>query len=308
MTPALVTAALIGGALVHTLLLPRLLTRWTALRRAPGEALALWQAVSLTGVVCALLAAPVAALTFGADRPRLLGLALLVSGAMLVRLLWSGHRIGTDLRRMRARQRELIDLVADRPETRTDEGRGGRIAVVAHASPAAYCLPGRRDRIVLSQGAVDQLDDAQLDAVLAHEHAHLRQRHDLLLELFTVLHESVPGPLRAPGALREVGLLAEVLADRAATTTGGAAPRDLAHALVTMAEGTRPATPAEATSAPGTTPYPVSLSAGHQVTERLQAIAAPEPGMGLRTTLLLLALGALATPWMLVSLLFVQGL
>ncbi|MGO0575610.1 M56 family metallopeptidase [Ornithinimicrobium panacihumi] len=303
MTPALVTAALIGGALVHTLLLPRLLTRWTALRRAPGEALALWQAVSLTGVVCALLAAPVAALTFGADRPRLLAAALVVSGLMLLRLLLSGHRIGTDLRRMRARQRELIDLVGDR-----SDGRGGRIAVVAHASPAAYCLPGRRDRIVLSQGAVDQLDDAQLDAVLAHEHAHLRQRHDLLLELFTVLHESVPGPLRAPGALREVGLLAEILADRAATTTGGAAPRDLAHALVTMAEGTRPATPAEATSAPGTTPYPVSLSAGHQVTERLQAIAAPEPGMGLRTTLLLLALGALATPWMLVSLLFVQGL
>lgn len=326
MTAALVTAALIAGALAHTLLVPRLLTRWTSLRRAPGEALALWQAVSLTGVVCALLAAPVAALTFGSDRPRLLAAAVVVSVLMLARLLWSGHRIGTDLRRMRAQNRELVDLVGDRLHETTDgevpprrRGRPeDRIAVVAHGNPTAYCLPGRKDRIVLSQGTVERLDPPQLRAVLAHEQAHLRQRHDLLLELFTVLHEAVPPSLRAPTALREVHLLTEVLADRAAVASGRTDHTTLAHALVSMA-GSAPApgtdaltrgtgalpsgTRASADDRAGTTPYPVRLSAGHEVADRLRVLAAPEAGPALRLLVLTLAAASLALPWALLLLL-----
>ena len=52
--------------------------------------------------------------------------------------------------------------------------------------------------------------------MLAHERAHLRARHDLILEFFTVVHEAVPAFVRSDAALREVTLLIEVLADRAA--------------------------------------------------------------------------------------------
>jgi len=44
----------------------------------------------------------------------------------------------------------------------------------------AYCLPGLRPRIVVSQGAVAALDPAEFGAVLAHEQVHARGRHDLL--------------------------------------------------------------------------------------------------------------------------------
>lgn len=237
MTGALVTAALITGALLLVLVVPHVLARQEQLRTVPAQALLLWQSVALTGVALALLAAPVAAATFGTDRPRLLTLALVVSGLMLARVLWSGHRIGTDLRRRRARQRELVDLVGDRiraGRAATRRARpGDAVTVIAHANPTAYCLPGRGDRIVLSQAAVDRLEPAELGAVLAHEHAHLLHRHDLLLELFTVLHETVPQRIRSQEALREVHLLAEVLADRRAAHEAGHSV--LARALVAMA-------------------------------------------------------------------------
>ncbi|WP_431473436.1 M56 family metallopeptidase [Ornithinimicrobium sp. W1665] len=275
MTGVVVTAALILGALLLTLVAPHLLAGRTGLRAAPGPALLLWQAVSLAGVASALLAAPVAALVLPTDRPWLLAAAVaaavVLSGLMLARLLWSGHRVGTDLRRRRARHRELVDLVGDRlgpgvDGTPTGVDRAGAahrpsgphvprrhpVAVVAHASPTAYCLPGRDDRIVLSSAAVDRLDDDQLGAVLSHELAHLTQRHDLLLELFTVLHEAVPARVRADRALGEVHLLAEMLADRTAARSTG--PTALARALVAMA--------VPAGDAPGRTGEPLGAGAG----------------------------------------------
>ena len=44
--------------------------------------------------------------------------------------------------------------------------------------PVAYCVPSRKRPIVVSSGALDQLEDTQLQAVLAHERAHLRYRLD----------------------------------------------------------------------------------------------------------------------------------
>lgn len=233
MTGVLVTAALIVGALVTVLGAPHLLARQRWLRSTPGEALFLWQAVSLAGVAFALLAAPVGVLVLPTDRPWLLSAAVLVSALMAVRLLVSGHLVGTDLRRLRAEHRRMVDVTGQRLERPEANVEG--VAVLARGNPTAYCLPGRHDRIVLSQAAVDRLTPEQLGAVLAHEQAHLDQRHDLLLELFTVLHEAVPRPIRAEEALREAHLLAEMLADRAAASRVGAVP--LAHALVAMASG-----------------------------------------------------------------------
>lgn len=237
MIGALCTAALIASALLLTLVAPRVLARWQRQRGAPAPALLLWQSMSVAGVVCALLAAPVAALTSGLRHPVLLGLAITVSVGMLARVLWSGHRVGTDLRRLREEHCTMVDLLGERLEDLEDGpsragGRPDPVHVLAHPSPTAFCLPGRGHRIVLSRAAVDRLGPEELRAVLAHEQAHLDHRHDLLLELFTVLHEAVPARVRAHAALHEVRLLAEVLADHRAVDRASAPA--LARALVAM--------------------------------------------------------------------------
>lgn len=283
MTGALVTAALIVGALLLTLLVPHVLARWERLRVVPGQGLFLWQAVSLAGVAFAVLAAPVAAATVGTAYPRLLIAALALSGLMVARLLWSGHKVGTELRRMRAEHRSLVDLVGERlTPVHADSGeadpRRGRVSVLPQPEPTAYCLPGRRDRVVLSRAAVERLGDEELGAVLEHEHAHLRQRHDLLLELFQVLHEAVPDAVRARRALEEVRLLGELLADRGAAARVGAPT--VGRALVAMA-----------------TPQTTA-----QVRRRLGALAAPPPPALLRRGLPVLAVLVLVLPFALLTL------
>ncbi|MGI8448167.1 MAG: M48 family metalloprotease [Streptosporangiaceae bacterium] len=52
--------------------------------------------------------------------------------------------------------------------------------------PAVYCVPARR-RIVFTTGALRRLDSPQLDAVLAHERAHLAGRRHLVIILATSL-------------------------------------------------------------------------------------------------------------------------
>ncbi|MDT0212325.1 M56 family metallopeptidase [Rothia sp. ARF10] len=233
---------------------PRLMARLGSFRRAPRAALVAWQAVSLAAVLAALLAAPAAVPALGevgwfacvgdctmtlawfrARRWIVVGLAGAVTLAMLGRLLLSGHRIGTRLRAARARHRDLVDVLgAPAGDGRAADG----IRVLDHTTPTAYCLPGRRSRVVLTEGALAALPEDELAAVLAHERAHLRGRHDLLLEYFTVLHHSVPEPVRSPAALREVRLLVEALADRAAVRTSG--PVTTARALMTLAQGQAP--------------------------------------------------------------------
>src|SRR6185437_508440 len=87
-----------------------------------------------------------------------------------------------------------------------------------------------RSRIVISAGALDLLDQAELAAVLAHERAHLRERHDLVLLPFTALLRA----FRWCGVAREahaaVALLVEMLADDRALRHRSA--RELATALL----------------------------------------------------------------------------
>ncbi|GAA5164522.1 M56 family metallopeptidase [Ornithinimicrobium tianjinense] len=287
MTGALVTVGFLVGALLLTLAAPQLLARWTALRVVPGQGLFLWQSVSLAGVAFALLAAPVAALTVGTDHPRLLLAALGLSGLMLGRLLWSGHVVGTDLRRLRSELRTRVDLVGERltlvdsrgagPADAGADPRREKVSVLPQPGPTAYCLPGRHDRIVVSRAVLERLGDDELGAVLEHEHAHLRQRHDLLLELFQVLHEAVPARLRAQPALEEVRLLGELLADRGAAARVGAPT--VGRALVAMATPTT----------------------HRQVRRRLDALAAPEASLWLRAGLPVVSAGTLALPFALAA-------
>jgi Zn-dependent protease with chaperone function len=134
---------------------------------------------------------------------------------MVGRLLVAGHSIGRRMRRLRRRHRELVDIISVHPEGER------RLRVLEHPAPTAYCLPGRESRVVVSKGVIDALTPREFEAVLTHEGAHLRGRHDLLVEFFSVIHETVPEPVRCQAAMGEVRLLVEALADRAAVRRVG---------------------------------------------------------------------------------------
>lgn len=275
--------ALAGLAVALVWVAPRLLARRPGLRRSPRAALVAWQAVSLGGVLAAVAVAPAALPTLiggdgAAEHRVLVVLALGVSAAVVARLLVSGHLIGTRIRAARAEHRALVDVLG----AHDDHG----VVVLEHPTPTAYCIPGDGSRVVLTRGVLDALPDDQLAAVLTHERAHLRARHDLLLEFFTVLDRSVPMALRSPAALAEVRLLVEALADRTAVRRSGAVPT--ARALVAIAEG-------------GSTE--LGMSAGAQAPVRMRLLTeAPQPwrsalAYGLSVLAVVTPLTLLALAW-----------
>jgi Zn-dependent protease with chaperone function len=224
-----VTALLLGAlGLTLSLIVPGPLARarWTA--RAPGAAVALWQSQTLAAVLCALgvvLAAPEELVRArGADQTlavAALVAALAVAAVIVVRLLVSLGLVVYRSRVRRARHRLLADLL-DRAEERA--GFDDAVRVLDGGLPFAYCVPGRSPRIVLSQGTLRVLDPAQVAAVLAHERAHLRARHDVVMESFTAFYRAVPAPLRSRAPLDAVHLLLEALADDAARRRHGSGP------------------------------------------------------------------------------------
>jgi Zn-dependent protease with chaperone function len=231
------TALLLGTlGLTLSLVVPGVLAgaRWPD--RAPAAAVVLWQAVTLAGVLCALgvvLAGPEELVrAIGTGRPvavaALIG-ALTVAAVIVIRLLGSLAGVSYRSRARRARHRTLVDLL-DRAERRRDLDVADLdltgLRVLDGALPLAYCVPGRSPRVVLSGGALDVLDHRQVAAVVAHEQAHLRHRHEVVMESFTAFHRAVPAPLRSRAPLDAVRLLLEMVADDAAARrTGPAAVR-----------------------------------------------------------------------------------
>ncbi|GIJ49451.1 hypothetical protein Val02_63370 [Virgisporangium aliadipatigenens] len=174
----------VGVLAIGALVWPALVRAcWPA--RAPRTAIAVWH----------LVTAGVAAAVVGLFPPALC--------AVLVLLLWGyGHRA-----RGRRRHLRLLRLVA----RRSADGS----LVVDHPGRLVYCLPGRAGGVVISAGALAALSAAELSAVLAHERAHLRERHDLALLPFAAL-----GRL-APGAHAAVATLVEMCADDQAVRRHG---------------------------------------------------------------------------------------
>lgn len=267
---ALAFAAL---ALLLTGPVPAVLARASWPLRAPRAAVVLWQAVAGAAVLSAFSAGlAIAALLFvpGAGRPTALGVAdrlggmtwpmlvgigLVVGLTLLVaaRLLVAVVRVGVDTRRRRSRHRQMVDLVGDHGDAGHHRsghrvghlvaaplaGQSADVRVLRVREPLAYCLPGRRHRVVLSEGTLDALDGPELAAILSHERAHLRARHDLVLEAFVAVHTAFPRFVRSGSALDAVRLLVELLADDAAVRAAGPGP--LARALVACAASRTPA-------------------------------------------------------------------
>jgi Zn-dependent protease with chaperone function len=110
--------------------------------------------------------------------------------------------------------------------------------LVAHPEPAAYCVSGRHPMVIVTTGAVRALDAGQLDAVLAHERAHLAGRHHRLLAMARIAGQVLPFLPLMRDADAQVARLVELHADDAATRASD--PRSLATALVVLATGASP--------------------------------------------------------------------
>ncbi len=294
---------------------PALLARASWPLRAPRAAVVLWQAVAGAAVLSAFSAGlAIAALLFvpRADRPPATGLAeslaglgwpMLVGAALVLgltllvagRLVGAIVRVGVDTRRRRSRHRTVVDLVGNCGGHHVGRGMHGQMAghpadvrVLQVREPLAYCLPGRQQRVVLSEGTLDALDRSELAAIIGHERAHLRARHDLVLEAFVALHTAFPRIVRSGSALNAVRLLVELLADDAAVRTAGPAP--LARALVACAASQAPAG-ALAAGGPTTVIRVVRLSRKNSLLLSLAAYAAAAAVLVVPTL-------AVAIPWL----------
>lgn len=109
-------------------------------------------------------------------------------------------------RRARTQHREALDLVGR---------RSARLCATVLPSdiPAAYCLPGRHPRIVISDATVRQLTPDQLGAVLQHEQAHIAGRHHLVLAAVETFHSVFRRLPLARHVREQTALLLEMIAD-----------------------------------------------------------------------------------------------
>lgn len=97
--------------------------------------------------------------------------------------------------------------------------------VVDHDEPYAFCLAGRGSRVVVTRGLVRSLEPRELDAVLAHEHGHLKSRHHAAVMIATALAEAFSWALPLFGTARDqIANLVEMCADDTARRQVGDAP------------------------------------------------------------------------------------
>jgi Zn-dependent protease with chaperone function len=157
--------------------------------------------------------------------------------------------------------------------------------LVEHSQPAAYCVAGRHPTVVLTTGALQALDPDQLEAVLAHERAHLAGHHHRLLAMARIGRQVLPFMPLMRDADAQVTRLAELHADDAATRARGPGP--LAAALVLLA--TAAASPAAAS------PAPALAAAATDTVQRIHRLLDPAEPLGrMRRQLLRATAAALA--------------
>ncbi|MFF0473368.1 M56 family metallopeptidase [Streptomyces sp. NPDC004284] len=222
--------ALLGYAAVVGIVAPRVMVRSAWPHRAPALGAAVWLALTVSFTFAAALAASRPATPTEHLHAGLVGLLHacdLGTGeeARAVPDPGTAHRLATALPLavlaaflgafalrllraclLRARHRDRLDKVGVRCDRL-------RATVLPHGAPAAYCLPGFRSRVVVSDGAVRLLTDEQLDAVLAHERAHIAGRHHLLIAATSAFADVFPWVPLARRAREQMAILVEMSAD-----------------------------------------------------------------------------------------------
>jgi bla regulator protein blaR1 len=228
---ALVAAALGGIALPHALRLER---------ADPAAACVLWaaalglRALVVVGTVAGALVLlhPGHLLVAVAEWPcaphhRVAGhaVAAVVGMALAVSLLWALARIAQA-------------MLAVRRLVRASVGRGPGGSLIVGGDDVVLAAAGlAHPTLLVSAGALARLDDAELAAAMAHEHAHIRRRHRYVL-LFAELCRVLGRPLPGTGhAVRQLRFQLERDADRAAVRADRADRLALASAICKAASG-----------------------------------------------------------------------
>ncbi|WP_214109773.1 M56 family metallopeptidase [Acrocarpospora catenulata] len=223
--------------------------RWTW--RAPRAAILLWQSLGVTwglASVGALLAFALEPFGQGVlyglahlgsvwsgppDLPRVS--ALLAGLGLFAALCAVPVAAAVQTLRARRRHRLLLALIA------RDEPAVPGVRVLDHPGAAAYCVPGLKSEVVISAGTLRLLSPDELAAVLAHEAAHVRERHDLVLLPFAALRWMLPWVRITHEAHASVALLIEMAADDRARRH--CSPKRLATALLRFGTAGAFATP-----------------------------------------------------------------
>ena len=245
----IVAVALLGYAALLLTAGAAALTRARWADRAPRLAVAAWLALTGSAVVSVIsggVALVVPTVRVSADLSLLLtacvmalrstyghpgGAAMAGAGAVLglaviARVTWCTAATLACAGLARHRHRRVLAL------TGRHDGQYGTI-LLDHEEAAAWCLPGAGRQVVLTTAAAEVLDEVQLAAVLAHERAHQRGHHHLLVALAGSLAAAFPRVRAFRQGHEQIARLVELLADDAAAA---ASPRlKVAEALLALA-------------------------------------------------------------------------
>lgn len=129
--------------------------------------------------------------------------------------------------RSRARHRRLLDLVAHQSAAYPGTD------LISDRRTVAYCVPGFRPRIVLSEGTLRLLGPGEIAAVIEHERGHVHERHGLVMLPMLGLKNLFRWIPYARVAPQEIATLLEMSADDYSARRSD--PLILAGALVDMA-------------------------------------------------------------------------
>jgi Zn-dependent protease with chaperone function len=154
---------------------------------------------------------------------------------------WAGFAVATSIPVLGVR--EVLRVRRARRAVRVGVGPAAErltqhvhaVVVVPSDRLVAFSVPGPAPRVVLSRRLAEELTDGELTAVLHHELAHLRNRHDRYLLLASVIEASLGllGPVRRSTAALRAAL--ERWADEQAAATSGAGRAGLRSALLRVA-------------------------------------------------------------------------
>lgn len=135
------------------------------------------------------------------------------------------------MRRYRATRALGQDLAAT---TRATCVRGYSVLIVRDRRPVVFSLPRRVGGIVVSDGLLHDLEPAELDAVLAHEAAHLREHHHAIRAILAGLVWPLRWVPLVAAIADAVPHYLEIAADNAGRRTAGTTA--LASALLTIGD------------------------------------------------------------------------
>jgi Zn-dependent protease with chaperone function len=211
-----VGVVLVALAVAVVALAPRGLTRWGWTIARPRTALLAWGAAVLLGVVgfvggiaLVVLADRPADDPFGVAGSPTHGVHLVVAVAGVVAFVIAVRvRPGAEHAAVRAAMRSGVA-----PHRLVD---GTLVAVVEADHALACAVPGRSGGVLVSTGLRSRLDDREFAAVVAHEAAHLRERHAAVVAVAESIERAVPWVPGARAMARSTRVLVEFAADDAA--------------------------------------------------------------------------------------------